>query len=441
MDMPQEDSLRVKPFNVSRFSSHALSSLPEMEAQDRAQFLESLKADTIPELAATVRLWEQTLLPRYRIPFFLVRVADVRAALNSTATALILYKEAQAQLDRDPVFDDFVDHLSSQCHADEENHRQTYSQGVFNQPWRGTSHYRFPIIPWAPDQMDDIKERWAVMRGKTREQQLLRHITIETNLLESAFSLTSASMRRLIREGFEEHAVELLPESVLNDTSIVVSILRDSHKALELVLSVAHDPSKLSVELILELHTICMKTVVILPVLEKQKVAPGVPGKAEFPAPSLRTEVQELTGKYLLKYSNIELTRLATKKNVVIPGPPRVQFCPFDDVVSELGRFVHLARQWLKNWPRNPFASAAWIHLVIGTIHPFENGNGRVARLVASIPFITANLPPVCVLSNSQVKKDYFEGIGKAREDDYALLIQCFVKSLETSVGMMEVFE
>lgn len=69
---------------------------------------------------------------------------------------------------------------------------QTYSQGVFNQPWRGTSHYRFPIIPWAPDQMDDIKERWAVMRGKTREQQLLRHITIETNLLESAFSLTSA---------------------------------------------------------------------------------------------------------------------------------------------------------------------------------------------------------------------------------------------------------
>lgn len=66
-----------------------------MEAQDRAQFLESLKADTIPELAATVRLWEQTLLPRYRIPFFLVRVADVRAALNSTATALILYKEVR----------------------------------------------------------------------------------------------------------------------------------------------------------------------------------------------------------------------------------------------------------------------------------------------------------------------------------------------------------
>lgn len=72
--------------------------------------------------------------------------------------------------------------------------------------------------------------------------------------------------------------------------------------------------------------------------------------------------MQELTGKYLLKYSNIELTRLATKKNVVIPGPPRVQFCPFDDVVSELGRFVHLARVSLSaNGTEPPLTSACHI--------------------------------------------------------------------------------
>ena len=57
--------------------------------------MDSLNASTVPELAATARLWEQTLLPRYRVPFFLVRVGDVRAALNSTATALILYKEVR----------------------------------------------------------------------------------------------------------------------------------------------------------------------------------------------------------------------------------------------------------------------------------------------------------------------------------------------------------
>lgn len=64
-----------------------------MEAQDSDRFLESLKAQTVPELVKTARFWEGELLQRYRIPFFLVRVGDIRAALNSSATALMLYKE------------------------------------------------------------------------------------------------------------------------------------------------------------------------------------------------------------------------------------------------------------------------------------------------------------------------------------------------------------
>jgi len=64
-----------------------------MDAHDSDIFLQSLKAQTVPELAKTARLWEGELLQRYRGPFFLVRVGDIRASLNSPATALILYKE------------------------------------------------------------------------------------------------------------------------------------------------------------------------------------------------------------------------------------------------------------------------------------------------------------------------------------------------------------
>lgn len=65
-----------------------------MDPQHLALFLESLKANqSVPELAVTARLWECKLLKLYRIPFFLVRVGDIRAALKSPATALILYKE------------------------------------------------------------------------------------------------------------------------------------------------------------------------------------------------------------------------------------------------------------------------------------------------------------------------------------------------------------
>lgn len=158
--------------------------------------------------------------------------------------------------------------------------------------------------------------------------------------------------------------MELLPESALRDTLIITDILKDTHRvrnyrlssiaprlsrtrhfqALELILSVAHDISKLTVELLFELHSVCMNTTNILPILGKRKVVPEEPSKAEFQYQYLRTAAPERTGNFELKYTNVMLTRQATKKNVVIAGPPRVQFCPFDDVVHELGRFVHLAR-------------------------------------------------------------------------------------------------
>lgn len=68
-----------------------------MDPQDLSLFLDSLKAQGIPDLVKTARFWEGTLLQVYRIPFFLVRVGDIRASLNSTATALILYKEVRFQ--------------------------------------------------------------------------------------------------------------------------------------------------------------------------------------------------------------------------------------------------------------------------------------------------------------------------------------------------------
>ncbi|KIM82736.1 hypothetical protein PILCRDRAFT_820038 [Piloderma croceum F 1598] len=238
-----------------------------------------------------------------------------------------------------------------------------------------------------------------------------------------------------MREGFLEEEVELLPDSALQDKTIIIDILRDTHKALDLILNIAHDPSKLTVDLLLELHCVCMKTANILPIVRKVVGDTALEGQRHI------TEAQMHTTEFEIKYTNVMLTRQATKKNVVIAGPPRVQFCPFDDVVGELGRFVHLARQWLKNWPRNPFASASWLHLVIATIHPFENGNGRVARLIASIPLVKADLPPLCISSNAALKKDYFEGIGNARDNNYPPLVQVFIKSLEASIGMIEMFE
>lgn len=111
-------------------------------------------------------------------------------------------------MDSDPEFDKFVTALEQQCLSDEEKHRKSFinfitrrnkgldkgmnwNQGKFNQPWRGTSQYRFPILPRPPEQMNDIQQRWITMRGQPREQQYLRHLAIESNLLELTFALTT----------------------------------------------------------------------------------------------------------------------------------------------------------------------------------------------------------------------------------------------------------
>jgi hypothetical protein len=102
-----------------------------------------------------------------------------------------------------------VANLEQRCLADEKKHREwfsflvivtlrdlgrftglSWSQGVFNQPWQGTSQYRFPILPRAPEQMSDIQDNWAAIRGQPQEKQYLRYLVIESNLLELTFTLT-----------------------------------------------------------------------------------------------------------------------------------------------------------------------------------------------------------------------------------------------------------
>jgi hypothetical protein len=125
-----------------------------------------------------------------------------------------------------------------------------------------------------------------------------------------------------------------LPRTYLSD-AIVPTVFR---QALDLILDISHDTSKLTVDLLFELHSICMKTSHVLPFV--RKAVPDTTSEGQ----TQTATTQAPTSEFELKYTNVMLTRQATKKNVVIAGPPRVQFCPFDDVVGELGRFVHLAR-------------------------------------------------------------------------------------------------
>ena len=48
-----------------------------------------------------------------------------------------------------------------------------------------------------------------------------------------------------------------------------------------------------------------------------------------------------------------------------------------------------------RNGADDPFESQVWLHACFARIHPFADGNGRMARMLASIPLLAAGLDPV----------------------------------------------
>ncbi|MBQ8698600.1 MAG: Fic family protein [Schwartzia sp.] len=58
-----------------------------------------------------------------------------------------------------------------------------------------------------------------------------------------------------------------------------------------------------------------------------------------------------------------------------------------------------------------PIEKAAWIHAEFTKIHPFQDGNGRTARLIMNYWLMSNQIPPTCV--KKQSAKEYFSALEK----------------------------
>jgi Fic family protein len=72
-----------------------------------------------------------------------------------------------------------------------------------------------------------------------------------------------------------------------------------------------------------------------------------------------------------------------------------------------------LMTRWMKEFNRKLFTADtqtkainvyAWTHLSFVRIHPFFDGNGRVARLVANLPLLRGNQPPLLISMNRRAE-------------------------------------
>lgn len=96
---------------------------------------------------------------------------------------------------------------------------------------------------------------------------------------------------------------------------------------------------------------------------------------------------------------------------------------------------AELTEWWLEGSP-DPVLDATIVHAWLTHIHPFEDGNGRLARLLANLALSRSGYPPLVLRSQSD-RGQYLEALGASDEGDILPLYDLFASVVKRSARAM----
>lgn len=106
------------------------------------------------------------------------------------------------------------------------------------------------------------------------------------------------------------------------------------------------------------------------------------------------------------------------------------EYCPPELVKEEMERLVAWYRE--AEADTAPEVLSAWLHHRFTHIHPFQDGNGRVARTLASLVFLKAGLFPLVVRDSD--RKEYIAALEAADLEDLKGLAGLFTRRQKDSL-------
>ena len=213
-----------------------------------------------------------------------------------------------------------------------------------------------------------------------------RYATVSTTELEGVFQLSSNTRTKLVRFGFHKNSIEGISEtSRIKKKEKIVDILNSTNSCFALLGSVLDQSDYFDKELLLTIHSTLLKDDNIM--------------EDDFEIDEVIQTCASLieTGSY----------RHQPCYSCHAEKGYEIHFCPWKKLDKEMEWYYAEAKKVLNDETVDPYHASAWLQWAFLAIHPFADGNGRVARLISSIPLIKAYLPPVAVVSKSQEK--YFK--------------------------------
>src|SRR3989475_9752154 len=98
------------------------------------------------------------------------------------------------------------------------------------------------------------------------------------------------------------------------------------------------------------------------------------------------------------------------------------EYCPPIHVDSEVENLL----RWLQEYENeDPVIVAAWVHHRFTQIHPFQDGNGRIARALATIVFLRAEYLPL-VIRDTEHREKYLDALSQADVGELGALVGLF---------------
>lgn len=270
--------------------------------------------------------------------------------------------------------------------------------------------------------IDDLSPSWyerrEILQNNSKEYQefiteLKREHAIETGIVERMYDLEKGITETFIKKGFVESYISH------NDTNIPVpkllAHLSDHLNAVDFVFDVVKENRELTIGFIKELHAL---------VTRNQEFAEG---RDQF---GNKTNIDLRKGDFKI-FENNPTREDGTK----------VLYCPPEHVQSEMDNLVAFFNE-AESKETHPLICATWFHHAFTTIHPFQDGNGRVARLLASLILIKHGLFPFTVL-REEAKAKYIDALEKADADAPQPLVEYFAevqkRHIEKALNLKEV--
>ena len=270
--------------------------------------------------------------------------------------------------------------------------------------------------------LDEIVPSWfarrEVLQANSKEYEefinrLKRRHAIETGIVERIYDIDKGVTETLINEGFISSLVSH------GDTNVpkqkLFNHLQDHLDAVNFIFDIVKENRPLTKSFICELHQLTTR---------HQDFAEG---RDQF---GYKTKIALIKGKFKEQENN------PTREDNTI-----IMYCPPEHVDAEMDRLIEIYNELVAK-EINPLLIATWVHHAFTTIHPFQDGNGRVVRLIASLILIKNNFFPITVL-REEAKIKYIQALEEADNNEPQKLVTYFAeiqkRNIEEALNIKEV--